>query len=472
VRGRAMSTAPAEEPQHLVVVGDCLLDQDVDGRAERLASDAPVPVLTGPRAQHRPGGAGLAACVAAAEGLSVRLITALCRDAGGEQLRALLGEAGVEVLDLGWAGTTPEKIRIRSAGQTLLRLDGGTRRSRTPGLPAAEVLRALATASAVVVSDYGYGVTDQARLRGAIEEYAQSGPVVWDPHPRSRAPIPGAHLVKPNRREAGGGDDLAAVAHRARELRGRWQARGVAVTLGADGALLVTDDDVPPLVAPAPAVGPHDSCGAGDRFTVAAARAIIEGSSLEEAVGRAVDAASRFVAAGGAAVVGRDEDGERPASSSHGGVSAAFQLATDVHARGGRLVATSGCFDLLHAGHVQMLEAARRLGDGLVVLLNSDRSVRGLKGPGRPMLAACDRARVLSALSCVDAVAIFDEPTPVPILEQLRPDVFAKGADYAERRLPEQEAVSGWNGQVVVLPYLEGHSTTRLIQEVARHGAC
>lgn len=169
--------------------------------------------------------------------------------------------------------------------------------------------------------------------------------------------------------------------------------------------------------------------------------------------------------------MGRDEDGTRPQPVPGPHLGSALRTAAEVRARGGRLIATSGCFDLLHAGHVQMLEAARGLGDGLIVLLNSDRSVRRLKGPGRPLLAAEDRARVLSALACVDAVSIFDESTPVRALERLRPDVFAKGGDYTNRHLPEQDAVARWNGQVVVLPYLEGYSTTQLIREVARNGS-
>ncbi|MBO0689835.1 MAG: bifunctional heptose 7-phosphate kinase/heptose 1-phosphate adenyltransferase [Candidatus Dormibacteraeota bacterium] len=454
----------------LVVIGDCLLDEDLEGRAERLASDAPVPVLAGPYTSRRPGGAGLAACLVARQGLPVRLITALCRDPAGEQLHALLEEAGVDVVDLGWEGTTPVKVRIRSAGQTLLRLDEGARQGRRTGSPSAEALASLASASAVVVSDYGYGITEQERVQGAIAAYARTGPVVWDPHPQGPAPVPGARLVKPNRREAGGGEDMAAVTRRARQLRRRWSAGAVVVTMGADGALLV-EDDGPPLLAPAPRIGAHDSCGAGDSFSVTAAGAIARGATSQQAVTVAVEAAARFVAGGGAAAMGRDADDRTPQPSGDPDLDPALRAAAEIRARGGRLIATSGCFDLLHAGHVQMLEAARRLGDGLIVLLNSDRSVRELKGPGRPLLAARDRARVLSALGCVDAVSIFDEPTPVRALERLRPEVFAKGGDYRNRQLPEQEAISRWNGQVVVLPYLDGYSTTRLIQEVARNGS-
>ncbi len=142
-----------------------------------------------------------------------------------------------------------------------------------------------------------------------------------------------------------------------------------------------------------------------------------------------------------------------------------------VRARGGTVVATGGCFDLLHAGHVSTLEAARGLGDCLVVCMNSDASVRRLKGPDRPLVPQEDRAAVLSALACVDAVVVFDEDTPEAVLERLRPDLFAKGGDYAVGELPEAAAMSRWGGEVVILPYLDGRSTTGLLRTVLAPGS-
>jgi rfaE bifunctional protein nucleotidyltransferase chain/domain len=140
-------------------------------------------------------------------------------------------------------------------------------------------------------------------------------------------------------------------------------------------------------------------------------------------------------------------------------------LLARVRAAGGTVVATGGCFDLVHAGHVATLRAARGLGDCLVVCINSDESVRRLKGPSRPLVSAPDRARVLEALECVDAVVVFDEDTPAQVLDRLRPDVWAKGGDYAGADLPEAEVLRRWGGQAVVLPYLAGHSTTALVEK-------
>ena len=168
-------------------------------------------------------------------------------------------------------------------------------------------------------------------------------------------------------------------------------------------------------------------------------------------------AASAFVARGGASAWDRAEPGEVAAPGADGVIAR-------VRAAGGTVVATGGCFDLLHPGHVATLRAARGLGDCLVVCINSDGSVRRLKGPSRPLVTASDRARVLEALEFVDAVVVFDEATPAEVLDRLRPDVWAKGGDYAGADLPEADVLRRWGGQAVVLPYLDGHSTTALVE--------
>jgi rfaE bifunctional protein nucleotidyltransferase chain/domain len=184
-----------------------------------------------------------------------------------------------------------------------------------------------------------------------------------------------------------------------------------------------------------------------------------------------VVAASNFVAEGGAAAV---RLGRRPAAAlslANNKTVQAQSIIARTRARGGTVVATGGCFDLLHAGHVRLLKQARALGDCLIVCLNDDASVRRLKGPGRPLVPGEDRAAVLSALDCVDAVVVFDEDTPEAILARLKPDIFAKGGDYAVADLPEAELVKSWGGQTVLLPYLEGRSTSLLVSEAARRFA-
>ncbi|MGO1052315.1 PfkB family carbohydrate kinase [Crossiella sp. CA198] len=435
----------------LVVLGDSLLDVDLDGRAARLCPDAPAPVLDLDGRRDRPGGAALAASLAAADGEAVTLVTALAADAEADRLRATL--TGVSTVAGALPGSTTVKARLRAEGRSLARLDYG--HSARP--PATEdMLDAVACATAILVSDYGRGLTEDPRLRALLTSQARRIPVVWDPHPRGPDPVPGVRLATPNRAEAlaaaGAEDEYEAAAR----LRRRWRAGAVAVTLGAGGALL--DHGGTPVAVPAPPVTALDPCGAGDQFAAAATAALHRGAAVDEAVAAAVEQAADFLARGGAA--GHREP--PPAESTVDG------LLRSVRARGGTVVATGGCFDLLHAGHIRMLAAARRLGDCLVVCLNSDDSVRRLKGQGRPVNPARERAELLRALTSVDAVVIFEENTPALALARLRPDVWVKGADYSADTLPEAGLLRDWGGHAVVVPYHSGRSTSRLVEALDR----
>jgi D-beta-D-heptose 7-phosphate kinase / D-beta-D-heptose 1-phosphate adenosyltransferase len=458
----------------LVVVGDTLLDVDLEGSAERLAPDAPVPVVGEVTERARAGGAGLAATLAAEmSGRDVVLVTALADDEHGERLAALLGLGAVRLVRLPLRGSTIRKTRVRAAGQFLVRIDEGD--GRAAGGPISEEIgQVLRDAGTVLVADYGRGVAGHPELRRALAALPRRVPLVWDPHPRGAEPPSGARLVTPNHREARGfaatadpadpadpagpagpaGERLKQAAADAAALVTRWRAAGVAVTLGERGALLSVGDEAP-FVVPAPGEGPvGDPCGAGDCFAAAAALALADGGLLTEAVTAAVHRASAFVA-------------DRPLTAEPGEASAdPWEAVRRVRERGGTVVATGGCFDLLHPGHVSLLRQARALGDLLVVCLNSDASVRGLKGSGRPVMPEQDRARVLAALDCVDAVMIFEERTPMELLDRLRPDLWVKGADYASAELAEAHVVRRHGGQVVLLPYLEGRSTSSLVERV------
>jgi rfaE bifunctional protein nucleotidyltransferase chain/domain/rfaE bifunctional protein kinase chain/domain len=422
----------------LVVVGDCLLDVDTVGRAAKLSPDGPVPVVQTTGKHVRAGGAGLTAALAACDGGRVLLIAPLADDADAAVLRAAL-PAGVELIAVPWQGSTPVKHRIRASGQTIARVDRGGATGAIGPLPDA-VAAALEAADAVVVADYGYGTTADPAVRALLTATARRRPVLWDPHPRGADPVPGCRLVTPNALEALGHDpgprpDVAAVADRAIALRSAWGAGTVAVTLGPAGALATVGKDGV-LAVPAPSVIAVDTCGAGDRFAAAAGWALAGGALPTEAVAAAVAAASEFVAA-------------PPAPRAQG---------AEV------LVATGGCFDLLHAGHVATLEAARALGDRLVVCVNSDASVTRLKGPGRPLQPVEDRARILRALSSVDDVVVFEEDTPERVLRTLRPQLWVKGGDYSGVDVPEAAVLAEWGGRVVTVPFLDGRSTTRLAQ--------
>jgi D-beta-D-heptose 7-phosphate kinase / D-beta-D-heptose 1-phosphate adenosyltransferase len=482
-------------PAPLLVVGDALLDRDMCGRADRLAPDAPVPVVEECEERVRPGGAALAALLAASDGREVTLVAALGDDPASRRLRELL-TSRIRVVALPLEGDLPEKTRLMAGGRAVARLDRGDGRAAAA---TEEAEAATAAASAVLVADYGRGTADM--LRRALTRAAHHTPVVWDPHPRGGPPVPNTRLATPTASEArrfvaqgeraralppGSTQETAraaapsglwAAARDARALARMWRAASVAVTLGEQGVLLVQGGS--PLLVPAPERHAGDACGAGDRFAATAAGLLADGALPEEAVRAAVPAATDYVAAGGSASLAAELARGGPA---HAGVLAPgagrrratparepadpFEVVERVRSRHGTVVATGGCFDLLHAGHIGLLQSARHTGDCLVVCLNSDASVRRRKGEGRPITPLADRMRVLRALECVDAVAVFDEDTPERLLSRLRPDLWVKGGDYALEELPEAALLEQWGGQTLLLPYLDGRSTTRITARV------
>jgi D-beta-D-heptose 7-phosphate kinase / D-beta-D-heptose 1-phosphate adenosyltransferase len=285
--------------------------------------------------------------------------------------------------------------------------------------------------------------------------------------------VRGCSLITPNAAEAQLSSGAEQPAEQGRRLCASWHARAVAVTIGRGGAVLTEVEpprttNVPLLDLARPAAGRLDTLGAGDQLAAAAALALLDGADTREAVQAAVVSAAHFVQAGGATAVSTASDAQSIDLSMHGAeldaAADAFQVAARTRRAGGRLVATGGCFDLLHRGHISLLNQARALGDALVVCLNSDASVRRAKGAGRPVVPQQDRAAVLTALAAVDGVAIFEEKTPAALLSRLQPEIWVKGTDYADRIMPEAEVVERVGGRVVLLPVVPGYSTTHLVR--------
>ncbi|KQS08374.1 D-beta-D-heptose 1-phosphate adenosyltransferase [Curtobacterium sp. Leaf183] len=455
----------------IAVVGDTLLDVDVSGTSERLSPDAPVPVVDVRTDDRRAGGAGLVATMLAKDGHDVTLVTVLSDDDRADELRALLPDVRVVAGPSGVA--TPVKTRVRVGEHALVRIDEGC---DTPPVPSvtAEMTAVLTQVDAVVVADYGRGVAAAPALRDAIAAAAATTPVVWDPHPRGATPVAGITVATPNAAEARRFTDLPGqgvpfATDAAAALVDAWDVGAVAVTMGDRGALVGrrTARGMDSRFVPAPSVTAADPCGAGDRLAAGVAVALAGGADVPDAVAAGVADASAYLAAGGVAALFADA----PAVVAVPGADRdALRVVHEVRAGGGTVVATGGCFDLLHAGHARTLSAARALGDCLVVCLNSDDSVRTLKGPERPIMTQDDRAELLLALDCVDAVVVFDETTPDEALRRFRPDVWAKGGDYTADELPEAVTLAEWGGRVVTVPFHPGRSTTRLASALAAVG--
>ncbi|MDQ0821226.1 D-beta-D-heptose 7-phosphate kinase/D-beta-D-heptose 1-phosphate adenosyltransferase [Arthrobacter sp. V4I6] len=483
----------------IVVVGDVLLDVDLDGQATRLSPDAPVPVVDVSNVRRRAGGAGLVARMLAADGHSVVLVTVLGADEASSRVEEEL--SGVTVVAGPSGAPTPVKTRVRAGGHPLVRFDEGCERPAVPKVTAA-MLQALDGASAVVVADYGRGLTANAALRAALSRLAGRVPIVWDPHPAGSTPVPGVDVVTPNLAEARaaepavgpdtlpatGPDTLPAAGPDTRRHAGpdtlpdaagalavsllrRWQSKAVLVTQGERGAVLVQGSGGKPVQIAVPRTTVTDPCGAGDRLAASLAVHLAAGRDLEGSAVLAVREASAFLAGGGVAGLGG-----RRGSFPHAVPGAdrpdpdALALARRVRRAGGTVVATGGCFDLLHAGHARSLAAARRLGDCLIVCLNSDASVRRIKGASRPIINEQDRSELLLALQSVDAVLVFDEDTPETCLGALRPDIWVKGGDHDVRDLPETPLVESWGGRCLTVPHYPARSTTHLADALARVG--
>lgn len=464
----------------IVVVGDVMLDVDLSGEATRLSPDAPVPVVDVSSVRHRAGGAGLVARMLAQDGWPVTLVTVLGDDDAGRQLRAQL--TGVRLVAATTGYPSPVKTRVRAGSHPVVRFDQGCEKTPVPDVTPA-MLRAVESAGAIIVADYGRGLAANPRLRELLGRLANDVPIVWDPHPAGPEPVTGVAVVTPNHSEAAkavqsvgaaaavAGDPAARAAE---VLLDRWRSQAILVTKGEEGAVLLRHGDTAARAIPAPRVETGDPCGAGDRLAASLAVHLLAGRDLPEAACLAVHDAADFLAAGGVAAMpgtaaaGRAGEGTERLSITGHGITEPLLLARAVRESGGTVVATGGCFDLLHAGHARSLAAARGLGDCLIVCLNSDDSARRLKGPERPIINQHDRAELLLAMECVDAVMVFDEDTPEAALDRLRPDIWVKGGDYKGARLPEADLVESWGGQCLTVPYHPARSTTCLADALAK----
>jgi D-beta-D-heptose 7-phosphate kinase/D-beta-D-heptose 1-phosphate adenosyltransferase len=472
----------------VLLAGDLMLDRYVFGDAERISPEAPVPVLRVVDRQDRVGGAGSVALNLAALGGTALTIGLVGDDPAGTQVLRLLGEAGVDTTGVLRVGDRPTISKTRLVGlaehrhrQQILRVDDEL--LRPPADADAERLRAaakaaLARADVVCLEDYAKGLLTDVFCQELIGAARQCGkPVLVDPcRGGGWAKYARATLLTPNRAELelGVGRKLgdAEVPAAAAEVVQRLQLDALIVTLGRDGALLVlADGGVQAFPTKPRAV--YDNTGAGDAVLAMAAMALAAGATLAQAVPLANIAGGLEVSKFGCVPIARSEvldELRRGYESDRGKVRTTPDLVAELTARrqrGETVVFTNGCFDILHPGHVELLEKSKALGSVLVVGLNSDASVRRQgKGDDRPIRRQTDRARMLAALEAVDYVAIFDEPDPGRIIEQVAPDVLVKGSDWAGKGVIGQPFVEARGGRVVLIDLVEGYSTTDELKRI------
>jgi D-beta-D-heptose 7-phosphate kinase/D-beta-D-heptose 1-phosphate adenosyltransferase len=464
----------------VLVVGDVMLDRHVHGQVRRISPEAPVPVVSLLGEVQTPGGAGNVAAGLAGLGCRVTLAGLIGADAEGTQLRRVLASKGVERLALVEHPDlmTVTKTRILSdTHQQLLRLDRDGDRGRFAALDQLlldQVLPLIDDQSAVVLADYEKGVITPRVAREIVGRCRRRGvPCIVDPKKADFSVYAEATVVTPNLMEAERAighalPDDEAVGRAADQLRDRLKTDAMLITRGPEGMTLSVADDVHHV--PSQTRDVADVTGAGDTVVAVLAACLGSGRPILESCRIANAAAGIAVSHPGTYVVQAAEleaawNGMSPKILNR---NAAQRRLAEARRRGRKVVFTNGCFDLLHAGHLACLEGAKRLGDLLVVGLNSDSSVQGLKGDARPVIGQSNRASLLAGLACVDVVVVFDEETPVSLIELFEPDVLVKGGDYTVDQIAGADVVLRRGGQVAALPLVPGLSTTAILDRKAR----
>jgi D-beta-D-heptose 7-phosphate kinase/D-beta-D-heptose 1-phosphate adenosyltransferase len=458
----------------VLVVGDLMVDRYVRGDIHRVSPEAPVPVLTKTEEQWVLGGAANVAHNLSRLGAEVECVGVLGRDEAGGFARSDLRNLGVGVtgicLDAG--RPTTKKTRIIAQRQQILRIDdedAAPINARIEKKLTAGLSDRAARVDAVIVSDYAKGVLTEKVLRTVLDGAARASvPVLVGPKGTNFAKYRGATAIVPNRLEAEratGVDEReeGGLRRAAERIAGLTGCHAVVITLGGDGAVIFQPPSRMEAVR-GESAEVFDVTGAGDTFLSVLALAHAAGATFENAARLANVAAGIVVERVGAATVSVDElsDGiERrgPGAGKIVSLDALISRLGEARRAGQRVVFTNGCFDLLHAGHIHLLREARRYGDLLVIGINDDASVRRLKGHGRPLLLASERAQVLSALDWVDFVVVFEDATPKKLIQKIRPDVLVKGATYAPEEVVGHEIVEHYGGKVEVIPLLEGSTT-------------
>ena len=468
--------------KRLLVVGDVMLDKYVWGEVGRISPEAPVPVVRGSRQEAKPGGAANVGMNLACLGAQTRVAGVTGGDESELLLAAALKANGIEpTLVSSCDYPTITKTRILSGSQQMLRLDferQGAIDEATQARLLEQVMALLPECDVLVLSDYAKGVVTPALCQVLIPAARKRGiPVLVDPKNPDYSHYRGATTICPNltelalalRMDVG---DLDGLLGAAEALVTKLDIEFLTATLSEKGIALVRPGNR--FVAPAQARQVFDVSGAGDTVIAVIALCLASGLKPETAVQLANVAAGIVVGKVGTVPVEKHEllAALSPQIALHAEdkVLGRPELQKRVSlwkANGERVVFTNGCFDLLHIGHITLLEQARRAGDRLVVALNSDASVCGLKGPSRPIVSEKERARVLAALAAVDAVVIFDEPTPLEVILAVQPDVLVKGGDYKAESVVGAKEMESWGGVVKIVPLVEGFSTTRLIEKGA-----
>ncbi len=468
--------------KHILVVGDVMLDKYIHGSVDRISPEAPVPIVHATRRSQQPGGAANVAMNVAGLGARATVTGFTGDDEDSSILAAMLKTGGVEAHLIPVQDTpTTSKLRILGGSQQMVRLDIETTAARPSSAYAAlleKVNSLLPNVDGVILSDYAKGTLTEENCQSIIGAARQAGlPILVDPKGRDFQRYRGATTISPNLKELAlatgeSGASLDAILERGQTLAGELGLDCLTVTMGEKGIAVLYRESR--SHAPAVARQVFDVSGAGDTVIATLAVATASGIPIEDAARLANIAAGIVVGKVGTVPIARHE--LAAALTEFSGTETPEKIldldrllvrAAEWRAAGNTVVFTNGCFDILHVGHIALLEDCRRFGDKVVIGINSDASVSRLKGPDRPIVGERERARILAALAAIDAVVTFDAPTPIDLIVALRPDVLVKGGDYTEETVVGAPEVGSWGGRVVIVPTVEGFSTTNIVRKLA-----
>lgn len=470
-----------EQTQHALVIGDVMLDRYLMGEVNRISPEAPVPVVLIKSEQQRAGGAANVAANLALLGVTTHMIGLIGNDHEGQRLLAAMSEYGIntQAMITTPARPTIAKTRILGGHQQMMRLDQEVTGALSDN-EAAQVMQAIQTAlqqhpALIILSDYAKGLLTEQVCQQVIAYGRQHNiPVLVDPKGRNYDKYRGATALTPNKKETAEACDTqmsdAALIDKACTLKTSLSLDFLAVTRGEEGITLIADQTTH-LSATAKQV--FDVSGAGDTVIATLAAGLMQGLSPLDSLALANIAAGVVVGKVGTVPITKADliDAIATAQGSQQAHKVTelpdlLQKVTSWKQQGQKIVFTNGCFDLLHAGHVTYLEGAKKRGNRLILGLNTDRSVSALKGPTRPVVNEKDRARVLAALESVDAVILFDEDTPLNLINAIQPDIIAKGSDYTADQVVGGKEVLSWGGEIALIDLVEGRSTTNLIKKM------
>ncbi len=462
----------------VLVCGDLILDRYWYGDTSRISPEAPVPVVHIKDIESRPGGAANVALNIASLGGKVTLVGFVGDDIEADELESKLLEFKVDCALLRVAEhPTITKLRVLSQNQQLIRLD--FEKNAMHGTSNADLLKpyqeSLHSVKVVVLSDYAKGTLKNSRQLIGLAK-AAGIPVLVDPKSSDFSLYTGATLITPNLKEfeavVGHCSTDLELIEKARSLIKSYEIEAILVTRGKEGMILIQEDQ-DPVNIPTYARDVYDVTGAGDTVIGVLAAVVAAGASIKDAVIIANLAAGLVVAKLGAATVSVGElhralDAEQHLSGSILTESELLEWVKEIQAHGEKVVMTNGCFDVLHAGHCQYLHQAKILGTRLIVAVNDDASVAQLKGPTRPLNPLQERMEVLASLSAVDVVVSFSEETPRRLIEAVKPDILVKGGDYKVEEIAGASSVLERGGEVIILDFKDGCSTTGLVNKIKR----